>query len=79
MTVDIIGPVTPTTGDEHYLHQQAVPSALWTITHNLGFYPNVTVIDSANTQVEADPVYVSDSVLTIAFPGGAMAGSATLS
>lgn len=78
MTIDIIGPVTPTTGDEHYLHQQAVPAALWTITHNLGFYPNVTVIDSANTQVEATVVYLSDAVLTVEF-SGAMAGSATLS
>lgn len=79
MTVDLIGPVTPTTGDEHYLHQQAVAASLWTITHNLGFYPSVTVIDSAGTQVEADPVYLSDSALTIEFPGGAMAGSAALS
>lgn len=78
MTVDLIGPVTPTTGDEHYLHQQGSPASLWTITHNLGFYPNVTVIDSANMQVEATVVYLSDAALTVEF-SSAMAGTATLS
>jgi hypothetical protein len=78
VTVDIIGPVTPTTGDEHYLHQQAVPSALWTITHNLGFYPNVTVIDSAGAFQQGLPHYISDSEVHIEF-GSAMSGSAFLS
>jgi hypothetical protein len=78
VTVDLIGPVTPTTGDEHYLHQQAVAASLWTITHNLGFYPNVTVIDSAGTVVEGTVVYLSDTALTVEFVGD-MAGSATLS
>lgn len=78
MTVDIIGPVTPTTGDEHYEHIQDVALALWTVFHNLGWHPNVSVVDSAGTVVEGDVVYLSDTTLTIGF-SGALAGSAFLS
>lgn len=30
-----------------YYHIQTTSSVLWTIPHNLGFYPNVTIEDSA--------------------------------
>jgi len=30
-----------------YVHTQSVSSAIWTINHNLGFYPNVQVEDSS--------------------------------
>jgi hypothetical protein len=37
----------------------------WVITHNLGFYPNVVVTDSAGTVVEGDLTYVSVNELTV--------------
>jgi hypothetical protein len=63
---------------EHYLHFQSVPAATWDITHNLGFYPNATIVDSAGQQVEGDIDYISPSRLQVVFPA-AFAGSAFLS
>jgi hypothetical protein len=31
----------------YYLHEQNIASNEWTITHNLGFYPNIRVKNSA--------------------------------
>jgi hypothetical protein len=33
---------------------QAIASATWTITHPLGKYPAVTIVDSSGRQVEGD-------------------------
>lgn len=52
-----------------YVHNQNVPSAVWNITHNLGSYPSVTVIDSAGTTVVGDVLYVSANAITITFSG----------
>lgn len=35
-------------------HEQQVPAAVWPITHNLGRYPQVTVVDSAGDVVLVD-------------------------
>lgn len=60
-----------------YLHVQSVPASTWTINHSLGFYPNVTVFDSAGSQVEGDVTYLDLDSLTVAF-SGSFAGEATL-
>lgn len=46
---------------------QAVPSDTWVIAHNLGFNPNVTVVDSALNTIEGDIQYNSINELTITF------------
>jgi hypothetical protein len=61
-----------------YVHHQNTPDVLWTIDHNLNGYPNVTVVDSAGTQVEGDVDYTSAVQLTISFTA-AFAGDAYLS
>lgn len=61
-----------------YVHNQGVAQATWTITHNLGFYPNVVTQDSTGTTVEGDIAYVSLNQLTVTF-AGAMSGMAYLS
>lgn len=43
--------------DKYFAFHQATPASTWTITHNLGKYPSVTVVDSAGTAIN-DP-YVS--------------------
>lgn len=50
------GPAGPpgTDGDLHYTHNQMVALTTWTVTHNLGKVPSVTVIDSAGSVVEGD-------------------------
>lgn len=50
-----------------YIHAQPVPSSLWTVTHNLGKFPSVTIIDTANTEVEGDVEFVSNNQLIIRF------------
>lgn len=61
-----------------YVHVQAIPSATWTVTHNLGMFPAVTVIDSSNRHVEGDVAYVNANVLTLTF-SAAFSGVAYLS
>ena len=42
-------------------------SDTWTITHNLGSYPSVTVVDSANTVVVGNVDYVNSQQLVVTF------------
>lgn len=61
-----------------YEHSQAIPSAEWVIAHNLGFRPNVTVIDTLGRTVEGDIAYADLNTLTLSFSAG-FAGTAYLS
>lgn len=71
------GPQGPqgTSGDAHYVHNQVTPSASWTITHNLGKMPSVTIVDSADTEVEGDIQYTSVNQVVVTF-SGAFSGKA---
>lgn len=68
--------VIPSAGS--YIHNQSTSSATWTITHNLGFYPSVSVVDSGGNYVVGDVTYVSLNVVSIAF-SSAFGGKAYLS
>lgn len=57
----------PETVPISYRHVQSTPAAVWTITHNLGFQPNATVVDSAGTEVIGDLDYVDDHTVRITF------------
>lgn len=62
-----------------YVHDQSgSASDVWTIVHNLGFYPNVSVVDSAGTSVIGEVKYDSTNQLTVTF-NGAFKGKAYLS
>jgi hypothetical protein len=61
-----------------YKHTQNSASTTWTITHNLGFYPNVTTLDSAGTTIEGSITFNSVNQLTVAF-SVALTGTAYLS
>jgi hypothetical protein len=61
-----------------YMHTQGSASATWVITHNLGFYPNVTVQDSAGNIVEGEITYTNTNSLTVSF-ASAFSGKAYLS
>lgn len=73
------GPAGPpgSGGDLSYVHTQSVAAAVWTITHNLGKYPSVSVVDSALTAWIGDVTYTNANSLTVTF-GAAFAGSAYL-
>lgn len=70
--------LTITALPQAYTHTQGTPANPWEITHNLGFFPNVTVVDSGGSVVEGDITYLSPNSLQIAF-SGAFSGLAYLS
>jgi hypothetical protein len=61
-----------------YTHTQSSTSDTWTIAHNLNFYPNVSVFDSAGTMVEGSVTHTDDTQLTITF-SATISGKAYLS
>jgi hypothetical protein len=67
-----------TVGRVSYIHTQGVASSTWTINHNLGFYPNLTVQDSAGTIYEGEINYTNTGSLTVTF-SSAFSGKAYLS
>lgn len=62
-----------------YHHDQAFASDAWSITHNLGYNPSVTVIDTAGTQVEGVVSYEPDFNSLIIHFAAAFSGDAYLS
>jgi len=62
----------------NYTHNQITSSATWTITHNLGFFPAVSVVDSGGNHVIGDVNYVSVNILTVSF-NASFGGKAYLS
>lgn len=60
-----------------YVSCQDAPLSVWTITHNLGKFPSVTVVDSGNSVVIGDVDYTNSNVLRITF-AAAFSGCAYL-
>lgn len=63
--------------DKNYVHTQEQASKEWTIIHNLGKYPAVSVIDSAGTEVEGEVHYVDLNKVKLIF-SAEFSGKATL-
>ncbi len=61
-----------------YEHVQAADNSVWTVTHNLGFYPSVTVFMSSGDVVEGAIEHQDTNNLTITF-SVAISGTAYLS
>lgn len=64
-------------GDSHYVHEQGVAAATWTVEHFLSKRPAVAIRDSSGRNIEADVDYVDHNTLTITF-AAAISGSAYL-
>lgn len=63
MLAAFIGPPGPVgTG---YLHTQATPLAVWTVAHNLGRRPSITVADHLGHVVVPDIQYLSNDVIQV--------------
>jgi hypothetical protein len=54
-----------TGGPLSYVYTQVSAATLWDIVHSLGWYPNVTVIDSGSNVLLVDVHYVSVNELTV--------------
>tara|TARA_R110001592_G_scaffold137945_1_gene356342 strand:- start:1147 stop:2004 length:858 start_codon:yes stop_codon:yes gene_type:complete len=51
--------------DKTFEFTQAVPSLVWSIQHNLGKFPSVSVVDTGNTTVITQIDYIDNNNLTI--------------
>lgn len=68
--------VLPTGGV--YTHNQGVSASTWIITHNLGYYPSVTVVDNGDNVVIGDVSYISANQISVSF-SASFGGKAYLS
>ncbi len=64
-------------GAPTFVFSQNTPSTTWEITHNLGKFPSITVIDTGNTVVNGEYNYTSNIKVTLNF-SAAFAGKAYL-
>lgn len=62
---------------DSFIHSQMVSASEWVITHNLGKYPSVTIVDSANTTVVGEVEYITTNELKVSF-NAAFSGKAYL-
>ncbi len=60
-----------------YIHNQNSVSDSWTVVHNLGAFPSVTVINSAEANVVGKVAYDNENQLTLTF-SSAFSGKAYL-
>lgn len=60
-----------------YTFEQNHAASEWAITHDLGRFPSVAIVDSAGTQVIPDVTYVNQNQLIVQF-SAAFAGTAYL-
>ncbi|MFJ8515323.1 siphovirus ReqiPepy6 Gp37-like family protein [Lysinibacillus xylanilyticus] len=52
---------------ENYVHTQIASASKWTIHHNLGKYPSVTITDSAGSVVMGDVKHTSLNIIELTF------------
>ena len=64
-------------GAPTFIFDQGVPATTWDITHNLGKFPSITVIDTGNTVVTGEYNYVTNNRVILTF-SAAFAGKAYL-
>ena len=53
--------------DKTYIFVQGTPSNVWTVVHNLNKYPNISVVDSGNTEVIGEIKYIDINTVQITF------------
>lgn len=63
--------------DKHYVHEQGISEQVWTIEHNLGKHPSVTVVDSAGNEVIGQ-VYYQDLNTCVVYFTSKFSGKAYL-
>ena len=64
-------------GAPTFIFNQGVAATTWNVNHNLGKFPSVTVIDTANTVVNGEYEYIDNNNITLKF-SAAFAGKAYL-
>ena len=54
-------------GDKEFVYTQSTSSDVWMIQHNLNKYPSVTVVDSGNSVVAGEVIYIDKNNVRITF------------
>jgi hypothetical protein len=70
-------PPPPGAASDAFVFNQSEPSAVWTITHNLGRHPEPIVLTSSGDLVNCSVTYLSNMQLVLTF-ASAFAGVAYL-
>lgn len=63
----IQGPPGSGGGGARYVHTQGSAATTWTVNHNLGFLPQVTVLSPGGIEVEAQVTHTSANQAVITF------------
>jgi hypothetical protein len=74
---DLWNYITLFTTQNNFVFDKPVPDTVWVVNHNMGKYPSVSIVDTANDQVEGELRYNSINQLTLTFTA-AIAGKAYL-
>ena len=59
--------------DKTYIHTQGSASTTWNVSHSLGKFPSVTVVDVNNVQGYGVVTHTDNNNLTVTFPAGSPA------
>ena len=62
--------------DRHFTYEQAAPSDVWVIVHDLDKKPSITVVDSADTVITPDNIEYNDMNTATVYFLAAFAGKA---
>ena len=65
--VGVGGGTSTVNEDNFYIHFQNTAASVWAVIHNLGKYPSVSIVDSANSEWEGEVQHLSRSELIISF------------
>ena len=61
------------TSDVTFQFPVTTAASTWTINHNLGRFPSVTVVDTGGTIINGSVIYNSNNQLTVTFFSGGSA------
>lgn len=60
------GPVVAAGGSSaDYAYQQTTAATIWTVAHNLGRKPPITVTDHLGSEILADVAYIDDNIIQV--------------
>ena len=66
-TYDVASFYKSNQGVPTFIYPQVVPAKIWSITHNLGKFPSITVIDTLDTVVQGQYTYTNNNSVILEF------------
>lgn len=65
--IDLLAIQVAESADKNFIYKQQTASDTWTVVHNLGKYPSITVVDSAGTVVTGEIILQTTEQAVISF------------